>query len=1556
MVKKKLLALLLVVTVTISAVSAVLPGFSAANSPNLFENGDFKNVSGNVPTGWQATNTEAYSLAVGSEKTPDGQNAMTFTHGGSSSTAANFNNVKTVKIEKNHTYTVSFWAKVKNVKGLKFGLYEPDYIDRNGNPRHNSIIAEGTNIYSYYYDNGSTRVCRDDIRHEFKVDNTVVANDKSSLYSVKSGEWLVLTKDYPAQTRQDEWVRVTHTFTTAGLDAHEAEVCYGFSIPAKNSTGDKEIYAKGSTVSLGGFVFAAQQMNTDTYAPTSNNIALGGVEPVSLTLKNGDTAKFTAVSVNGGRFLGWFKGEQLVTEEPELTFIWDSSVKNPGYQARFEQGSEAPLIADPSFENTAQLNKTVANSQTVANLANGQPWVGDSNEDYSSWWSLKLTNEKAHWGSQSVKFSAQCQTVGYRFGGLQPGRNYVVTFYSWQPTNAAGYLEFAKITAGNAALWVDANPVGSKRVQNPNAVVLATLPKAVATGSWQKHTLTFKNGSESTATLWLKYAVQGNFYLDDLSVEAQALDYLPSFNSSLGTVMAEAGTSLRPGQQATYTATPNLGILFEGWFSAGKLVCNDPTLTFTYNGETPNYEARFTLPQGTPFHDSFEDLPAGNTVSAAAVNKYPNRVVLGSQFSLSWQKITAVTTKKHHGSIALENYNRYSETGYRITGLAKNTEYTLGFLAYTEVGGKLELHVTKQQESLWVDSGNTKKRNSAAVMGENVAEVAAKAWTPATVRINTGNETAVTLWCMYSPNNGTDSCLYTDELAAYQSAAVVAKSALGGSATATFTGEVVKGQKVLFRATPLVGNTFVGWYNESGKLVSTGAEYLHTADSDITLTARFTGFNMPTQELFGTQGMDGSFENGSINGIYFDELQDSSAWCSAAPSSLYAHSGTKSLKIYATWRYAHIPLTGLTPGADYCLTYYIRVDDNTGSGELSDQIIADPGIMDAATAPEVYAKSAPIAVNSGWNKVTMYFNSGTADALQLWMRYGSDDTNASYFLDDLYLYEYRANETLKNGNFEEEFTAGSVTVPNSWGGNGLMTVENGSKALKLVDGGTANQIFKTKESTAYTVTFKAKGKLLAGVTDCQNTTVSRQNAVASQSLVEVNANTLQQYSFTFATNNRLSANLVFNAMGGDAVIDDVTVTESNGIGHAVEIIDFENNRYALEQSDTANGFQIYTAAQGDRNVHSGCSSLYYPAALSSSAGYTNSAFLGLYAVKGTTYKVTFYYKITGGKAGGSLTISPDYNGEVGAAVGYEQTAASADWQKVSFGFNAPANGPYKFKIGGQLQSDVYIDDITVEIATPLVLSENVNASYCEELYNYVENPSFESALANSNWGSTLPKGFCIVSGSDALKGSHFMRLAAGSSHTFQFKVEPGKAYTFGISLRGSAGTKGQAALALKNANGYTHFSNLSGEVASVIQAKTNNEWVRSGLEITPDATGNLYLQLSCAAGTLDVESVMLFESTYGLRYDANDYTVYQDYDYNNLKSATALYNGGYGTQPYFKLGNAAGRLEKMLWAAYETPQTGESPVLPVVCVLSATVAFAAALLLILKQKGGAAND
>lgn len=106
--KKKILALLLAVTVTVSAVSAVLPGLSAASSPNLFENGDFTNVSGNVPTGWKVGTAAAFDIAIGAEKTPDGQKAITFTHKGNDGSAATFNSTKKIKIEKIMSIPLAF--------------------------------------------------------------------------------------------------------------------------------------------------------------------------------------------------------------------------------------------------------------------------------------------------------------------------------------------------------------------------------------------------------------------------------------------------------------------------------------------------------------------------------------------------------------------------------------------------------------------------------------------------------------------------------------------------------------------------------------------------------------------------------------------------------------------------------------------------------------------------------------------------------------------------------------------------------------------------------------------------------------------------------------------------------------------------------------------------------------------------------------------------------------------------------------------------------------------------------------------------------------------------------------------------------------------------------------------------------------------------------------------------------------------------------------------------------------------------------------------------------
>ncbi len=96
---------------------------------------------------------------------------------------------------------------------------------------------------------------------------------------------------------------------------------------------------------------------------------------------------------------------------------------------------------------------------------------------------------------------------------------------------------------------------------------------------------------------------------------------------------------------------------------------------------------------------------------------------------------------------------------------------------------------------------------------------------------------------------------------------------------------------------------------------------------------------------------------------------------------------------------------------------------------------------------------------------------------------------------------------------------------------------------------------------------------------------------------------------------------------------------------------------------------------------------------------------------------------------------------------------------------------------------------------------------------------------------------------------------------------------------------------------------------------------------------------------------MLFTSEYGYRFDPNDYTNYVPYDYDNLKSASTVINGGFGDQPYYK--GPAGETGGIVGDG-SSPSTGDSLALPVITIVLAVVA-SAVLMLIRKRKEGAEN-
>ena len=167
--KRKLLSLLLVITLLAITVSTGIPTILAADE-NLITNGDFSSYSGNTPTGWRfdlpKTNTFSYEI-VEDVQIPDGPttNAIKFTaaethisknddnkyvafDANGKDARMYFSGTETIRIEKNATYTMTFWAKTVKTHALTCMMFEPNYVIPSFK-RPVKYGVEGHNIYTY---------------------------------------------------------------------------------------------------------------------------------------------------------------------------------------------------------------------------------------------------------------------------------------------------------------------------------------------------------------------------------------------------------------------------------------------------------------------------------------------------------------------------------------------------------------------------------------------------------------------------------------------------------------------------------------------------------------------------------------------------------------------------------------------------------------------------------------------------------------------------------------------------------------------------------------------------------------------------------------------------------------------------------------------------------------------------------------------------------------------------------------------------------------------------------------------------------------------------------------------------------------------------------------------------------------------------------------------------------------------------------------------------------------------------------------------------------------
>lgn len=389
---------------------------ATADSANKIYNGDLDDVSSFQTTGnsfsmlgfaGSATGTSTQFELNESAGLPDGvkgnDNAVDITVNYNNTTTGyvDMYGTTTYVLKENTTYEASVWVKTEKMYNVKFYVYEPNYINRDGSQTYNAKPMEGQNCYSYGYDYGSQRVSRSDITYNYRANGQPIdgaGTGPSSVMWSRTGTAAEIESgvcnsdgqyDLSAKFGTEEtngWVKLTMTFTTKSGNwqkdpeaAGPTDLAYSVPVTLGIATGvqnpDKATGAPTtSKISVGAFQLKEGNSATITAENKGGNIVIDGERgfSASATAWSGEQVTVEAEPFAGNIFLGWYKGEELVSTANPYTFTPDGDLT-----AKFTVNN---IYDHPGFEDYDN-NKLIAAGNGTASDANWHVGV-----DYDVTW------------------------------------------------------------------------------------------------------------------------------------------------------------------------------------------------------------------------------------------------------------------------------------------------------------------------------------------------------------------------------------------------------------------------------------------------------------------------------------------------------------------------------------------------------------------------------------------------------------------------------------------------------------------------------------------------------------------------------------------------------------------------------------------------------------------------------------------------------------------------------------------------------------------------------------------------------------------------------------------------------------------------------------------------------------------------------------------------------------------------------------------------------------------------------------------------------------------
>ncbi len=1240
-------------------------------------------------------------------------------------------------------------------------------------------------------------------------------------------------------------------------------------------------------------------------------------------LTSGSIATFKVVTYDGNKFLGWYDGDKLVSEEETLDYV---VVKNSELVAKFECNN---LVPDAGYENT--------DASTVV-LGAGKEWTSTASDAYGN-----IVNIAAKDGVNSVNISSAGAEIKHAAVAVEAGKTYHLAF-NWMLSRAGAdfAIEYIKVFAANGT-------------------ELATTSAALASSeNWQKFFVNFNTGSATSVYFVIKYKGAGSsLYLDNLTIlNTEDAPFTIKAEMEMDTIYpgyitSDKIQSANYGEDVTVSVKGYTANFFLGWYIDGVEVSKTETYTFKAN-QFATLTAKFEINNIIP-DSGFENSQAGLSLSDADlwwVNE-TNKNLFG--FDIWYAEApfqgnngfnnpgTKFTVNAHDGNKLMRAEHRNNSLGTTFTGLKENTNYVFSFYWQIQnIAPTAYLSTTKLV-------GTQTKEELGAGRGIGIGATSAEGYQKVMIPFFTGQNTSVDLTISYTAGSG--NC-YFDDFTLYESDYITLIEGEGGSIDTTFNGGVsgpaLRGEEITLKAVADAGYEFMGWYDYTDPTIifGTNTTYTFKANGAVSIAAFFRPIGDTDYDPF-NYFIDGDFENNSMSAPIFDTT---ATWVSygVIPSfgDILPYSGDNFLRLSSPSQATSFHITNLEPYTTYTVSLAYNVP--TGVNFESVSVFArhkewerveekDPAgvfkpnkMRTASTSDRVspaclgYISIGERGTEGEWRTLEFTFTTKNRTEAYFKPGYGrpSNAFSNDLFLDNIQIKKTSSgySDRLADGDFE-------TTSADGWQGALTTATDGSNKVATLQNGANIFQNVILKRYTDYTVSFKARsatgGSLTYGMTR------GGRDLFKADGTIDAFTNTTwgeaqltadwKEYSFDITTPDLLHYALHFIGNDSAVEIDDVKIEKATSVKE-FDKVTFEaiegnyitnasiqdagatyNNGSGMWQAKYALNNKVYSlytaAAEGDAMVHSGLGSLIMKGFTEQEAASTfTEDELNYYKATGAplvqnfadwnmqpgkTYEISYWVKAE--KAGTKFTsmiVETDAKWYLDD-ICHDEITVGTEWQKVTQKFVVgesvnTSGGAIRFcvnRINPNNDSDIYFDDIVINQTASTVLNTNETNLYTQDIsQNYLENYSFEKAEGKL--------GAFSKAASDAVYGSKIGSFKAGDKVVIpvntrtDYKQTFSETYTLAASIRGNASAQGGIYVTI-DAAGNDVLASFETDEAVVISPNTNGAWKRSGFTFADERFTTLYLVIECTAGAFDVDYLEFFNSDYGyknVQYDEEEIT------------------------------------------------------------------------------------